>query len=87
MNNTVEAALFAVFWSATLALALLGTIDGDVRVMFWAVMLGMISSIGTGHMIVNHAVRRERARVETLVEHLATSARLNNGEVPRLVKR
>lgn len=88
MNNTVEAAVFAVLWTTAAAFAVTGTMLDDIRLMFWAVMVSLVSLAGTTHIIVRHVVSTERLDIERLVDGMIARARERvDTEPPRLIKR
>lgn len=84
----MEAAVFAVLWTAAAAFAVTGTVVNDLRLMFWAVMLSLVSLAGTGHLIVHYVVRHERLDIERLIDGMLARARERaDADLPRLIKR
>ena len=75
----------AVLWTGALSLGIVGSVESDLRLMFWSVMAALTACMVTGHIVAENAVRKERIRVEDLVDGLILRARERaDSEVPRV---
>lgn len=75
----------AVLWTAAIAVGMVGTVDSEPTVRFWALMIALGACLLSGHLIVCNAVKKERIRVEDLVDGLIVRAREKAAsEVPRV---
>lgn len=87
MNQSVEMATATVLWTLAGALGVTGMLEDVRRLMFCAVMVGLVATVATTHMLIEHAVKRERVCLESLVDSLIDNARQRVEEaaaVPRL---
>lgn len=90
MRQDVEVPVAVMLWTFTAAMTGLGVVTDLRRVMFVAIMLGLVSCVTTGHIMLNTAVRRERVRLERLVDGIIARAKERAGrevseqQVPRI---
>lgn len=64
-----------VTWTSALALGIMGTTAGNIRLLFWGGFAALVACIITNHIVVELSIRHERLRVEHLIEGLIAAAR------------
>lgn len=66
--GTLKWMVAATLWTSSVALMIGGTLRDSVPMMAWATFVALVACIVSGHLIAICAVRRERIRVESLVD-------------------
>lgn len=67
-----------VLWTVALALAVMGTVDANLPLMAWSLLVALVASLVTGWVIAVQAATiaavQERVELETLAEIMARAA-------------
>lgn len=91
MNRyTVKWMSSAVLWTAVVALGVAGTARGEIRLMFWSLIVALVAAVMSGHIIAECAAQKachqERLRIETLGDLIAAKAveRMDREDVTRI---
>lgn len=74
----------AVLWTLAGALAVTGTINFSLRIMYWGILVALVAAIATGHIVAECAVRRERMRLEHLIDGVIAGARDRSNDTARI---
>jgi hypothetical protein len=86
--SAMKVALAAILWTIALLLGLVGTVDSDPRIRFWALMVAMPAALVSGHLVMCQCERAERICIERLVDGMVARARDRaDAEVPRIPHR
>lgn len=72
--RTIRTTVAGVLWTTAIALGTTGTIWEEAAMRFWSLTLSLIACLVTGQLLVECTVRRERLRIEHLVDGLIASA-------------
>jgi hypothetical protein len=74
-HQSINVGVVTGLWTVSFALGVIGTVVDDVRLMFWAMMAGLVATVATGWMEAVCATRHERLRIEHVIEGLVAQAR------------
>ena len=80
-----KVAVTAILWTVATALGVAGSLEPDEVTRFWSLMVAMVASLLTAHLIACQAVRAERLRIESVVEGMVAEARRRaEADLPRV---